>query len=475
MPARIADPRPLNVPSSLDPSSVFIAKSLFAPLLSVAVLLLCLAGAGERFGGSCFLLSVMVFLTTAGIIEATGLSPGPLSLQALVSLCLRWLLVLSFLWALIYLSGLETRFAVRPLMVWAVVMPWALWVGQWWIGHFMTRAADRAGPRRGAVIVGLTELGLRLEKVLNSNVLLHTQVLGFFEDRSRDSPPDRLPPAGVNRIIGRLSDLRGFVGRNNVQQVYITLPMSRQLRILAIYESLRDSTASVYFVPDLFIFDLIQPRFDVIDGVPVVAVCESPFVGARSFFKRMFDLLVSGVLILLLSPVLLFVAVGVRLSSPGPVLFRQRRYGLDGAEIHMYKFRSMTVMEDGAKVYQQTTRNDARLTRFGAWIRKVSLDELPQLFNVFLGSMSLVGPRPHVVAVNEQYRRLIPGYMIRHKVKPGITGWAQVNGARGGDDLEAMRRRIEYDLDYLRNWSLALDFSILVRTVAVVFNDRHAF
>ncbi len=167
--------------------------------------------------------------------------------------------------------------------------------------------------------------------------------------------------------------------------------------------------------------------------------------------------------------------IGVRRSGPGPVIFRQRRYGLDGKEIVVYKFRSMTVTEDGDHTYTQVIRNDSRVTAFGAFIRKTSLDELPQLFNVLEGSMSLVGPRPHAVAVNEQYRRLISGYMVRHKVKPGITGWAQVNGFRGGDDLESMQRRVAADLEYLRNWSLGLDIAILLRTLTLVWADRRAF
>jgi putative colanic acid biosynthesis UDP-glucose lipid carrier transferase len=181
------------------------------------------------------------------------------------------------------------------------------------------------------------------------------------------------------------------------------------------------------------------------------------------------------VILLLASPLLIFTALGVYLSSPGPVLFKQRRYGLDGREILIYKFRSMSVTEDGVSNYTQVTRNDERVTRFGAFIRRTSLDELPQLFNVMTGSLSIVGPRPHAIAVNEQYRRLIPGDMIRHKVKPGITGWAQVNGYRGGDDLESMQRRVHLDLEYLRHWSLMLDLSIMLKTAALVWRDRRAY
>jgi putative colanic acid biosynthesis UDP-glucose lipid carrier transferase len=171
----------------------------------------------------------------------------------------------------------------------------------------------------------------------------------------------------------------------------------------------------------------------------------------------------------------LAIAVGVRLSSPGPIIFKQRRYGLYGERILVYKFRTMSVCENGGSV-AQATKDDPRVTRLGRFLRKTSLDELPQLFNVLFGSMSLVGPRPHAIAHNEEYRKLIDGYMLRHKVRPGITGWAQVNGFRGETEtLEKMKRRVEYDLHYLRNWSLALDISILLRTARLVVSDKNAY
>jgi len=183
----------------------------------------------------------------------------------------------------------------------------------------------------------------------------------------------------------------------------------------------------------------------------------------------------SLVILLFVWPVLVGVAIGVKRTSKGPALFKQLRYGLDGREILVYKFRSMTVTEDGASSYTQVTRDDNRVTPFGAFIRRTSLDELPQLINVLLGSMSLVGPRPHAIAVNEHYRSLIPSYMFRHKVKPGITGWAQVNGYRGGDDLHTMRKRIEFDLEYLENWSMWFDIKILLRTFSLLWSSHDAF
>src|SRR6185295_456428 len=209
------------------------------------------------------------------------------------------------------------------------------------------------------------------------------------------------------------------VKAHRVDLIYITLPMASQPRILALLEELHDTTASIYFAPDIFLFDLIQAHVETIGGIPLVAVCESPFYGADAVIKRASDLLLASAILLLSLPLLLTIAAGVKLDSPGPVLFRQRRYGLDGREIVVYKFRTMNVLEDGPAI-AQVTRDDKRVTRFGAFLRRYSFDELPQFFNVLQGRMSVVGPRPHAVAHNEMYRKLIRGYMIRHKVRPGI-------------------------------------------------------
>jgi len=265
------------------------------------------------------------------------------------------------------------------------------------------------------------------------------------------------------------------VKTHRVDLIYLTLPMASQPRIQNLLEGLRDTTASIYFTPDIFLFDLIQARMDAIGGVPVVAVCETPFYGLNGLIKRMSDIAISATALVLILPVMIAIAVGIKLSSPGPVLFTQRRYGLDGREIIVYKFRTMTVLEDG-RVVRQATRDDARVTPLGAFLRKYSLDELPQFVNVLQGRMSVVGPRPHAVAHNETYRKLIRGYMVRHKVKPGITGWAQVNGLRGETEtLDKMRERIEYDLSYLRNWSLQLDLQIVLKTIVVVLRPQNAY
>jgi putative colanic acid biosynthesis UDP-glucose lipid carrier transferase len=240
-------------------------------------------------------------------------------------------------------------------------------------------------------------------------------------------------------------------------------------------DDLRDTTASIYYVPDVFVFDLIQARSGEIHGIPVVAMCETPFYGYRGIAKRVTDIVLSLMILLMLLPLLALVAVMVKLSSPGPIIFKQRRYGLDGREIAVYKFRTMRVTEDGPQI-RQASKTDSRVTRVGGMLRRTSLDELPQLINVLQGRMSLVGPRPHAVAHNEEYRKLIKGYMVRHKVLPGITGLAQVNGCRGEtSELKDMEARVNYDLDYLRHWTPMLDFKIILLTVIKIFRDDKAY
>jgi putative colanic acid biosynthesis UDP-glucose lipid carrier transferase len=209
--------------------------------------------------------------------------------------------------------------------------------------------------------------------------------------------------------------------------------------------------------------------------VPLIALCETPFHGTRGVSKRITDLTLATLIIIPVAPIMLLIALLVRLSSPGPAIFKQRRYGLDGRQITVYKFRTMKVTEDGDLI-RQATQADSRITPLGRLLRRTSLDELPQLLNVLQGRMSLVGPRPHAVAHNEQYRKLIKGYMLRHKVAPGMTGLAQVHGMRGETQtLEQMEARIKYDLEYLRNWSPLLDLKILFKTLLIVTRGDKAY
>jgi putative colanic acid biosynthesis UDP-glucose lipid carrier transferase len=392
-------------------------------------------------------------------------------LSAAVDIVSSWTVLL----AILVLFGYATRsfafFNRDQLLAWAVVTPILQWLAVWLGQTLIKRHSTSPQARRPAVVVGGGPLGVKVARALNDGRVDGTDFIGYFDDRV----DERLHQEAAAQRLGGLQDVATYVSANGIREVYITLALGSQPRIVSLLEELQGTTASLFFVPDVFGISIIQGRLQDLNGVPVVGICETPFTGTNDLVKRISDIILASIIIVLISPILLIIAIGIKLSSPGPIIFKQRRNGLDGGEITVYKFRSMTVQDNGP-VVRQATKNDARITPFGAILRRTSLDELPQFFNVLQGRMSIVGPRPHAVAHNEEYRRLIKAYMVRHKVKPGITGWAQVNGHRGETDtVDKMQARVEYDLEYLRNWSLGLDLQIIVRTIRLVFFDRHAY
>ena len=373
----------------------------------------------------------------------------------------QWLLLAGMVLIFARITDYITLFSPEIIYTWLIGTPIAQILALTALKELSPLFIRLQGPTKNAVIIGLNEQGLAVANNLLADEYSRVSVLGFFEDRA----PERAPQNHGFETLGALTDISDYCKNHQIHTIYIALPMSSHPRILKLLDDLKDTTASIYFVPDIFVTDLIQGRVTDVNGIPVVSVCETPFTGVDGLIKRLADILFSLLVLILISPILLGIAIAVKLTSPGPVIFKQRRYGLDGQQILVYKFRSMTVTEDGATV-TQATKNDQRITPLGAFLRKTSLDELPQFINVLQGRMSVVGPRPHAVAHNEEYRKLIKGYMVRHKVKPGITGWAQVNGFRGETDtLEKMEQRVHYDLEYLRNWSPRLDMLIVAKTV----------
>jgi putative colanic acid biosysnthesis UDP-glucose lipid carrier transferase len=392
-------------------------------------------------------------------------------LGAAVDIASSWVVLLAILALCAYATRSFHYFENDVLLAWALITPVLQWLATWLGRTVVRRREARPESRRTAVIVGASALGVKVARAIQGGDSAGVVFVGFFDDR-HDA---RIDGDARAQVLGRLSEVAAYTTEHGVREVYITLPLGSQPRIVELLEQLQGTTASLFFVPDVFGISIIQGRLQDMNGVPVVGICETPFTGTNELVKRISDLVIGSIIVILISPLLLAIAIGVKLSSPGPVLFRQRRNGLDGHEIVVYKFRSMRTMDDGP-VVRQATRNDPRVTPFGAFLRRTSLDELPQFFNVLQGTMSIVGPRPHAVTHNKEYRQIIKAYMVRHKVKPGITGWAQVNGQRGETDtVEKMRTRVEYDLEYLRNWSLALDLKIIAATVRVLFFDRHAY
>jgi putative colanic acid biosynthesis UDP-glucose lipid carrier transferase len=373
------------------------------------------------------------------------------------------------------LCGYVTRsigyFDEKALMLWVVATPVAQWAAVWVGRRVVLRQAALPEARRRAIVVGAGPLGVKVARALTESEDKGVDFIGYFDDRA-DARVDGL---AMEKVKGGLKDVAGFIKQNGIREVFITLPLGSQPRIVELLEQMQDTTASLFFVPDVFGISIIQGRLQDMNGLPVVGICETPFTGTNELVKRVSDVVLASIILVLISPILAAIALGVKMSSPGPVIFKQRRTGLDGEDITVYKFRSMTTQDNGA-VVKQATKGDSRITPFGAFLRRTSLDELPQFYNVLQGRMSIVGPRPHAVAHNEEYRRIVKAYMVRHKVKPGITGWAQVNGQRGETDtVDKMQARVEYDLEYLRNWSLGLDLQIIVRTVRLVFFDRNAY
>lgn len=320
-------------------------------------------------------------------------------------------------------------------------------------------------------IVGLTPRGIQLYEEMKAQPELGFQCIGFFDDRE----VDRFPPEYRSMLLGNVNESVMTAQSGVISRLYITLPLHADKRIQQIVQQLGDTTLNVYLVPDFLLMSMMHGRMSTVGDIDTISVFESPHYGVQNYVKRTFDIGFSLVALLLLMPVMLMIALAIKITSDGPALFVQERYGLDGKKIGVYKFRSMKVMENSGTVVQ-ASRNDPRVTRLGRILRRTSLDELPQFLNVLFGQMSVVGPRPHAVAHNEQYRSQVSFYMLRHKVKPGITGWAQVNGWRGETDtLEKMEKRVEYDLYYIRNWSLWFDIKIIFKTVFKGFSGQHVY
>lgn len=394
-------------------------------------------------------------------------------IQQLFNILSDWMFVVIVVLFIEYSTTYLKDFPKQMVTMWLLVTPLMISIVHVIFGYYINSQLYRESITRHALIIGVNILGLRLKHMMESEPNLALRFHGFFDDRDPVRLKEEIGFDGA--LLGKLNDVYAYAKTHHIDVIYIALPMSQQPRMVELLDSLKDTTVSVYFVPDIFVFDLIQARIDDVGGIPVVAVCESPFSGINGVIKKVSDYLFASAILILISPIMAVIALLVKLSSPGPVIYKQKRYGLDAEEITVYKFRSMTFVENADEV-TQATRFDERVTPIGKILRKTSMDELPQFFNVLQGRMSIVGPRPHAVAHNEMYRKMIKGYMVRHKVKPGITGWAQVNGLRGETEtIDKMETRLQYDLDYLRQWSLVLDIKIILRTVWLVFKDQHAY
>ena len=385
---------------------------------------------------------------------------------------LTWFVVVVILIIISFLTKTSTIYSRQWMAMWSVTGLVCLLGFRFSFYKLLQYMRKKGWNHKRIVIVGTGELAQDVAGNIKQATWTGLDVVAFFDE----------PIKSVNSQIGGidvkpLNELTDFMcPKNKIDQVWLALPLREEDKMNQILHDLRYSTVDIRFVPGIFGFRLLNHAITEVAGLPVIDLSASPMVGINRLIKEFEDRILAMLILILVSPLLVFIALGVKLSSPGPVLFKQMRLGWDGKPIKVYKFRTMVIHEEEAGVVTQACRSDSRITKFGAFLRRTSLDELPQFWNVLQGRMSIVGPRPHAMSHNEQYKEQVDDYMRRHKVKPGITGWAQINGWRGETDtLEKMQRRIEYDLYYIENWSLWLDIKIIFLTLVSGFFHKNAY
>ncbi|KAA1260102.1 UDP-glucose:undecaprenyl-phosphate glucose-1-phosphate transferase [Rubripirellula obstinata] len=450
-------------------------------LASLAIVKWISRGVVEEMALAMGLIAVIVFLLMS---QLTGFHRRPdvgSADREMTTLAATWSMTILVLALLAFATRYGQHFARSVMMGWIALAPCLIGLGRMSMRIVQGGLMKRGIGVRKLAIAGLNDLGRQTAANIEQDPSIGLQLVGFYDDRSilrdsgaSDSSAKDSSNSTAIALHGNLVELVEQARNGEIDTVLITLPMRAEDRIRYLLDQLSDSTVSVYIVPDFFVFELLHSQWTSMGGLPAVSVFENPLFGVDGMVKRVSDVVLASIALVASAIPMLLIAIAVKASSPGPVFFRQRRYGLDGREILVWKFRSMRTCDNGPVVKQATT-DDPRITHVGAILRRTSLDEIPQIFNVLQGSMSLVGPRPHASAHNEQYRSLIRGYMLRHKVKPGITGLAQVNGCRGETEtLDKMQARINWDHRYIRSWSLWSDIKIMFRTVFVVLKQDQA-
>jgi putative colanic acid biosynthesis UDP-glucose lipid carrier transferase len=431
---------------------------------------------GETGNNRYFITSVLsigLFFVIAQFLDIYRARRGASIFHETLQLCLVWFGVLLVLLLVGYATRSSEDYSRPVILTWITLAPITLIVWRSVIYYLLGILRKNGINTCKVAIVGAREIGAEFAQTILESTWMGLLPVGFYDDRKpAGSRPLVTEPL---KVIGDLDALVKHAREGKIDAIYITLPLRAEERIKKLLDHLSDTTVSVYLVPDFFVFNLMNAGLSNLGEFPVVSIHETPFNGVDGWIKRLEDIVLSTLILSLISMPMLIIALGVKLSSSGPVFYKQNRYGLRGNRIEVWKFRTMTVCEDDAEV-RQVQQSDERVTPLGAFLRRTSLDELPQFINVLQGRMSIVGPRPHAVIHNEEYRKLISGYMLRHKVRPGITGLAQVNGWRGETDtLDKMEKRIEYDLAYIKNWSLLLDVKIILLTLFKGFSGKNVY
>jgi putative colanic acid biosynthesis UDP-glucose lipid carrier transferase len=335
----------------------------------------------------------------------------------------------------------------------------------------LRRLRKKGFNSKRVVIVGYGHTGQEMHKRALQQDWYGFEVKAVYAD-AKDA--DTLDDAILR--INTLEGIRDYVEANHVHEIWITLPMSASAELHALQFLLRNALVDIRWVPDILSMQMLSNKMVEFLGMPAVDLNRPISSGLRSVAKELFDKIFSAVALVLMAPLCLVIAACVKYSSTGPIFFKQPRLGLNGKKFMIYKFRTMKMHQEEGNKVTQATQNDPRITPVGQFLRRTSLDELPQFINVFLGDMSVVGPRPHALQHNEMYKDIMDLYMLRHRVKPGITGWAQVNGHRGETDtIDKMAKRVQFDLYYIQNWSLWLDVQIIAWTAFRGWTDNHAY
>lgn len=397
---------------------------------------------------------------------------GKNQLQYYRTFLTAWASVVFLLILMAFLAKTSESYSRQWIIAWGIGVAVVLILFRFLLTNFLRFLRNKGWNNRRIAIYGSGNLGQSVSTNIQDATWSGIKICAYFDDNPKiyNTTVQDIP------ILGGIDELKEYISKGLFDEIWIALPLRSESRVREVMDTLRNSTVTIRYVPDIFGFQLLNHSISEIAGIPVINVSSSPMVGVNRLLKAIEDRLVALIIIFLISPLLLIISLAVKFTSHGPILFKQMRHGWDGKEIKVYKFRSMFVHDEDKGFITQASVGDPRVTKLGAFLRKTSLDELPQFFNVLQGRMSIVGPRPHAVEHNEQYKDLIDSYMKRHKVKPGITGWAQINGYRGETDtLDKMKKRIEYDLFYIENWSIWFDLKIIIKTVLHGFIDKNAY
>ncbi len=414
------------------------------------------------------ILAVLTVLLMAMVYQANGVYRfGSSLIDKLANLTKSWAMVMVMVVIIGFVTKSSATFSREVIIIWFATGLLAQCANYLAVSALQSRVRDRSTP---SLVIGARQLGEHLVTHINGNKWFPDEIVGVIEDSDTQR---RLWKHKDTPILGTVDEIAEVIERHDIKRVYIALPMQQSQLVEPLYVNLVASNLDVIWAPDIFGVNLLNHSLWEIGGVPLISLNETPLIGSSAFTKSVMDYAIASAALIAAAPIMAITALCIKLTSPGPILFEQKRHGWNGEIITVYKFRSMKLHEENTEKYAQATKDDARVTWIGRIIRQTSIDELPQLFNVIKGTMSIVGPRPHPVLMNEFYEKRIADYMSRHRIKPGLTGLAQVSGYRGETQtLESMVGRVQHDLTYINNWSPWLDLQIMFRTVFVLLGKQ---